>query len=481
MRHSAIPLLITLGALVAAAPSQAAFTSDIGGGGNVVMEGDANGDIMRIDRVGAVLSHGRDSAGDPLFASDTDFDTGTAGVQSVNASTPVFVTINGGPGSDILVVGGTGQSASLMQQDFILDGGSGFDGGLVDASVDTSARTATFSSSLGTGSIAITGNGAVGNFDHSDVETIGLRFGSGSDSATVNSTQDGVSVEGGGGNDALTVGAAAGLPSITGRVDFDGDAGTLDTLNVTDAAFGGGGSYFVSGTGTARSGFAPVTSDTSLERFNFTGTAQADNIFKSGTLPVTINAGGGDDLISSRDSIGDTDNCGAGSDFVLTDSLDTLSECESSDRTLAQPPSGGDPGTGTGSEMTTMMTTMMTMPGEMADKTAPTAALSGLKSTIKLKTLLKGLKGKVLADEPAAYEVQLLGSTSKSVRLSRTYNVTLARQNLTAGAGIRDIKLRPNKRLIGKARKFSVRVIVTPTDAAGNRGKPVTKTLKVKR
>jgi transcription termination factor Rho len=76
--------------------------------------------------------------------------------------------------------------------------------------------------------------------------------------------------------------------------------------------------------------------------------------------------------------------------------------------------------------------------------------------------------------------VQLLASTS-SARLARTYNLVLAKQNLTLDNAIRDIKLKPSKRLIGRARKFSVRIVVTPTDAAGNCGKAVTKTVKVKR
>jgi hypothetical protein len=292
------------------------------------MQGDAASDIMRIDRAGAVLSHGRATAGDPGFASDTDFDTGSGGVQTVNASTPFIVSINAGPGSDVVALGGVGQSASTLQSDFNIDGGGDFDAVLIDASEDIVARTATFASSIGTGSVAITGNGGIGDFSHTDVETVALRFGSASDSAVVNSTESGVSVEGGGGNDTVTVGAAAGLPSIVGRVDFDGDAGTL-------------------------------------------------------------NAGGGNDLISSRDAIGDTTNCGAGDDFVLSDSLDTLNECESSDRTLAQPPSGGGGDGSTDTSMTTMMTSMMTMPADMADKTAPTAALSGLKSSVRLKTLLR--------------------------------------------------------------------------------------------
>ena len=47
-------------------------------------------------------------------------------------------------------------------------------------------------------------------------------------------------------------------------------------------------------------------------------------------------------------------------------------------------------------------------------------------------------------------------------------------------AGVRvKVKLKASRRLVGKAKKFSVKLLVTATDAAGNR-KQVTKTLKVK-
>ena len=145
---------------------------------------------------------------------------------------------------------------------------------------------------------------------------------------------------------------------------------------------------------THRSGKGEVGVNNEVDRLTLSTSARADAIFKSGTKAVTINANGGDDLISARDSIGDTANCGAGNDFVLTDPLDTLADCESSDRVTAPPPrrrwrTGG--GTGTTTMDTTMMQSMMTMQAEMQDDTPPTAGVSGVGRTIKLRTLLRGL------------------------------------------------------------------------------------------
>jgi hypothetical protein len=471
MRYSAIPLLVTIVLLAAPAAADAAFKSDLTNA-TITMTGDGNADLMRIQRSGALLVHDRFSSGDPGFASNADWDTVDGGVQTFNASQLGQVVINGGGSSDVVVLGGTGGAASLLVQQFQVDGGGGLDGVLIDSSEDAVSRTATFSSNLNTGTVAVTGNSGTLDLEHSEVDTVLMRFGDSNDVATVNNTESSgaIAIEGTGGNDTANVAAS----NLGGQVDFDGQTGTTDTLNFNGGATGG--TFLVSGDSAGRAGLNRATFDSGVERVNLNAGGQADSIFKSGPRAVTVNAGGGDDLIAVRDSIGDTANCSAGNDYVLTDSLDTLNECEGSDRTQPQPDGGG---TMSGTEMTTLMTSMMTVVGDMSDRVAPTAGLSGLKGSIKLKTLLKGLKAKVLADESSSYEVQLLGSTS-NVRLSRTYNVTLAKQNLATGAGIRDIKLKPNKRLIGKARKFTVRVVVTPTDAAGNRGKAVTKTLKVK-
>ena len=469
-----------LSTLILAAPAQAAFTSSISGP-NVTMTGDSEGDLLIIVADGAVLEHNR-YPGDPNFASERDFNTSAGGTQTVaSAVGPVF-TVNGGPGSDFIVIGSSDRSAANFPQPFTVDGGSGLDALLLDAQVDSQARTLLFNTSNDAGTITFTG--ANGFYTHDEVEEAFAVLGSGNDTVTAVATPSAATVgfTGGGGNDSATVGGVlTGLGNIQGRFQVEGGGGADDSVFVNDAPSGNGAAYLVTPSSTHRSGRGEVSVNSEIDRLTLSTGSGPDAIFKTGPKAVTINANGGDDLISARDSIGDTANCGAGNDFVLTDPLDTLVDCESSDR--VPPPSGGDGGggggTGTTPMDTTMMQSMMTMQTEMQDNTAPTGAMSGVGRTIKLRTLLRGLTGMVAASEPSSYEVQLLGS-STNLRLSRTYNVVLARQNLPAGAGMRSIRLRPSRRIIGRARRFPVRVVVTPTDAAGNRGRPVTKTVKVR-
>jgi hypothetical protein len=477
MRHSPLSVALLLTALAIASPAQADFTSHIGGGGAITFTGDADSDIVSIRTEGGALRH--DRFGDPGFASNLDWETSVAGVQTVGAGALINVNVDAGSGSDFVVIGGNGgASAASLSQDYYVDGGAGNDALKVNSEDDTLARTAAFSSNLGTGTIDFTGNSATGDVRHSEFEGVLVTLGSAPDTTTVATTESDafVGVEAGNGNDTATVGTAAGLTGIAGRFSFDGEGGTNDSLLLNDATAGSGGTYLVTPQGAGRAGLGDVVTDATTEAVTLTTSAQADSIFKSGPRPVTINAGAGDDLISARDSIGDTANCGAGNDFVLSDSLDALSDCEASDRTLAAQGGGGGGGGGG----------VPTLPGgdppvtpPPADTTPPVATIGGLKGTIKRKALLKGLKAKVAADERASYEVQLLGST-RSVRLARTFDLTLARQALPLSVGMQDIKLKPSKRTVGKARRFTVRVVVTPTDAVGNRGKPVVRTLKVR-
>jgi uncharacterized repeat protein (TIGR01451 family) len=111
------------------------------------------------------------------------------------------------------------------------------------------------------------------------------------------------------------------------------------------------------------------------------------------------------------------------------------------------------------------------------DTTAPGVTIAGVPKSIKLKKFLKsGLTAKLTPTEASTFTVDLLGSTSKVV-LSRAFNLNLAHGTLGLGAGARNVKLKPKKSLVGKARKFTVRVQVVAADAAGNR---TTKTVSVK-
>jgi hypothetical protein len=110
------------------------------------------------------------------------------------------------------------------------------------------------------------------------------------------------------------------------------------------------------------------------------------------------------------------------------------------------------------------------------DTTAPTLKITGLKSKLKLKAFLKGVTATLTPSESSSLAIDLLASATR-VSLARSYNLTLASKSYGLG-GARKLKLKPSKTLVGKARRFTVRLRVTATDAAGNR-RTVTKTIRV--
>jgi hypothetical protein len=112
------------------------------------------------------------------------------------------------------------------------------------------------------------------------------------------------------------------------------------------------------------------------------------------------------------------------------------------------------------------------------DTTAPTIKVSKLKSKLKLKSFLRGVTATVTPSEPAAVSVDLLAS-ARRITIARAYNVVLASKNYPRGT-TRKIKVKPSRKLVGHARKFTVRVRITATDAAGN-SRTITKTIKVSR
>jgi hypothetical protein len=113
-----------------------------------------------------------------------------------------------------------------------------------------------------------------------------------------------------------------------------------------------------------------------------------------------------------------------------------------------------------------------------SDRTAPLCAISGVKKTIKRKAFLKGVAATVTCDEPATVDGELLGS-ARSVRLAAAFNLTLGTRSLGLGGGPRKLTIKPSKRLVGTAKKLTVQLRVTATDASGNRARK-TQALKVK-
>jgi len=109
-------------------------------------------------------------------------------------------------------------------------------------------------------------------------------------------------------------------------------------------------------------------------------------------------------------------------------------------------------------------------PAAASDTTPPGLTLGALPKKVTLKKALKGIRVTVTPDEPSALEVELDGAASKAT-LARAFNLTLAHKALPLAADARTVTLRPSRRLVGKARRVSLQVAVTATDAAGNRSR----------
>jgi hypothetical protein len=109
-----------------------------------------------------------------------------------------------------------------------------------------------------------------------------------------------------------------------------------------------------------------------------------------------------------------------------------------------------------------------TPPPATADTTAPTVTVSGLAKKLKFAKFLKGVSLKVSPSEASAFEVELIVKASRA-NVAKAGDLVLAVKSLARAAGQRSVTLKPNKKLLGGKKKFTVTVRVTATDAAGNR------------
>jgi hypothetical protein len=107
-------------------------------------------------------------------------------------------------------------------------------------------------------------------------------------------------------------------------------------------------------------------------------------------------------------------------------------------------------------------------PPPVVDKTPPTFKTSKLPKKLRFKRLLAGLTFTVNPSEPAAFDATLAGA-ARSVKLAKTYNVTISHRALKLAPGRRRITLKVRRKLFGKSRKFTLRLTLVATDAAGNK------------
>ena len=112
------------------------------------------------------------------------------------------------------------------------------------------------------------------------------------------------------------------------------------------------------------------------------------------------------------------------------------------------------------------------------DTAAPTITLSRTASRLTRRRFFAGVASRISVGEASSLNVTLLGR-ARSAGLARPGDVVLAERNLGRSAAARSVKLKPNRRLVGRRKRFTVRLRVIATDAAGNR-RTVTKTIRVR-
>jgi Calx-beta domain len=116
-------------------------------------------------------------------------------------------------------------------------------------------------------------------------------------------------------------------------------------------------------------------------------------------------------------------------------------------------------------------------PAAAADRRAPTLRIDGVPARVRYARLLRGLRIGLRPNEAASLQAELLGSARLAV-ISRTGDLVLSARSLRRAGGRRTVLLKPSRRLLGTSQRFSVRLRVTATDAAGNR-RVVQRTIRV--
>lgn len=256
---------------------------------------------------------------------------GDGGTDTITTGTGAD-TLDGGTGNDTLtadkgsnvLLGGDGND-NLSS----LDGADWLDGGTGDDSLDAGAGNDTVNAGAGNNAlVAGAGNDTLSSLDGAD----SLDAGAGDDTLSAGAGDN--TLSGGDGNDKLTsLGGADWLDAGAGNDTLIGGAGD-------DTMIGGAGSDTAdySGAGsavrvdlslTAPQATGGAGTDTLSDLENITGTSSSDRLVGNAAVN-TILAGGGADLVYSRDSVSDTINCGSGSgtDIASVDTQDTVTSCE---------------------------------------------------------------------------------------------------------------------------------------------------------
>jgi hypothetical protein len=111
------------------------------------------------------------------------------------------------------------------------------------------------------------------------------------------------------------------------------------------------------------------------------------------------------------------------------------------------------------------------------DKTAPALTVSKLATKLKYSKFLKGVSFKVTPNEASSFAIDLI-VRAKSAKIAKSGDLVLATKLYALENRSHSVKLKPSRKLLGKARKFTATVRIVATDGSSNRT-TVSKKVKV--
>ena len=334
MRRPVVLLAALAAALFVPATANAAYTSAIAGT-TVTLTGAADAETITIGETGGNLTHDQTGGG---FTDATDWDTTTAGAQTLPADGTIALVLNAAAGNDVVTITTTGLLTTTVE---LGEGDDTFDG-----SADNETVVG------GAGDDTLTGNGGDDALDGGagddqflgGVGTDALVGGAGDDTFTWRNGHGSDTVDGGDGEDDSRIegAAAAEVYTVTlvanrARVDRTSPGAftvshattehlVLRTLGGNDTITGAAGlanatSLTVEG-GTGNDTIVGGDGDDVLY-----GDRGADSI-TGGAGSDVVFGGSGDDSVTAKDGAVDDVRCGLGNDTVSADSADRLTACE---------------------------------------------------------------------------------------------------------------------------------------------------------
>jgi Thrombospondin type 3 repeat len=306
--------------------------------GTTATMGGTASDPLVIDASGPNLRHNQ--GGDPGFQSDLDFDSDVTLEQTFANLASNSIVAFGDQQPDTAQVGSATVPASQILASFTFNAASG--GFNTDIfTLENSADTAARSYQVAPGQITGHGGGGVAYTSTSTADpnlTVNLKAGTAGDEISVqadNSDDRVVDVDGGGGDDTVTLASGVDVPG------YDGDLGT-DTLS-----FGGhatAATFTLPGPTTSVENLVGGPAGDSL-----TGDGNANRIEGAGGAD-TLSAAGGDDVLAAVDGAADASlDCGPGAADVanIDGGLDPApTNCETVNSVGGPPPDPDTDGDG---------------------------------------------------------------------------------------------------------------------------------------